>query len=191
MSSFDVNTEQATFILFTFVGIYWFIVSPIQLYFVHQFWNLKQENITFFTKRHPYLVVFTVLMFNLYPLIFRPIAAFLWINGLINAWHPLVLLLENMLQTYAMLVIIRLWLLYYDFNHELQSLSLKWKSQIAKDQSSINLPWTIKYKWMGNVRILCIIAFVFACIILLIAVLSTPLYTMLQQRCPIIAFNDK
>ena len=179
MVQFDVNTETVHVVLFIIIGIYWFIITPIQIFYGYRFWKLKQQNIAFFTKRHASLVISNAIMFNLYPLIFRPISDLILVNGFFPIHHPAVLMFSNLINCYALLIVMRLWLLYYDFNHELHSLSLKWKSQITKHGNHTQLPWTMRYKWMGNPATISIFAGIMAISLLAVAVLSSrTIYTL-------------
>ena len=183
--SFDIPNDIACNIFISMVAVYWLIITPIQIYWGYQFWKLKQQNVAFFTKRHPSLVIFNAIMFNLYPLIFRPIFDTLVLNNVFPMHHPAALIFGSSGNPFGVLLVMRLWLFYYDFSSELHSLSLKWKSQITKsnhddqdhgnqsDLTHIKLPWTMRYRWMGNPAKISILGIPVAMSILLISVLST------------------
>lgn len=186
MSSFDTSNEMSTapddhihmteelgtILLIIIQSIYTLILTPISIYYAHKFFKLSscKENIPFFSKRHPEVIIWTVFLFNMYPVIIRPISDFvsLWnLSGFIYISPHLELishLLNNTNQLLAYAAVTRLWLLYYDYNHELQLLSMIWKQQIGKKQ---NIPWTFRYKWLGSIKVLMIIWIIF-CIVIMI-----------------------
>ena len=179
-----VASLEITNLILIFIScIYWFLITPVQFCYVHEFWRLKKQKIAFFTKRHPSLVLFNVIIFNLYASILHPILDFIQLNQLLELSHPLILICSNVLESLAVLITIRLWLLYYDFNHELHTLSMKWTSEITGDDT--NLPWTLKYKWMGNLKILSVFGAVFVVIIMVIAVY------VIRPSFKILLFSDK
>ena len=163
----DVSQETANISLLIIVCINVCIMTPIQIYFMYRFWQYKEKKISFFTKRHPSLVMFNCIVFNLYPLLIRPVVDYLRLNQHISNNHPLTTLCVNIPQLFSVLLALRLWLLYYDWNHSIFSLSIKWKSQIA--ETSL-LPWTFRYKYLSDLRILAIIGSVVGAVFMLFVV---------------------
>ncbi|ETO19820.1 hypothetical protein RFI_17406 [Reticulomyxa filosa] len=53
-------------------------------------------------------------------------------------------------------VLIRIWLLYYDFTRDIHQLDIRWQRHII----SVNyVPWTMKYEFLGNFNILFALSF--------------------------------
>ncbi|ETO33496.1 hypothetical protein RFI_03603, partial [Reticulomyxa filosa] len=53
-------------------------------------------------------------------------------------------------------VLIRIWLLYYDFTRDIHQLDIRWQRHII----SVNyIPWTMKYEFLGNFNILFVASF--------------------------------
>ncbi len=142
----SIRTANTTLLFITSINI--FILSPIQFYYAYLFWQYKNQNIAFFTKRHPSLILFNILVFNSYPTIIRPFIDYLRINNLISHHHPFTIFCLNVTQMFAVILTMRLFLLYYDYNHSLYSLSMRWRSQMTPNTQT-DLPsesWTLKYK---------------------------------------------
>eukprot|EP01084_Bolivina_argentea_P288033 494302_1 len=152
--------------------IYLTTLTSVSIYYIHKLKTLSLQNIPWISKRHPKLIVFSAIVFNLYPTIFRPIGDYFYAaNG---SDSPIANLFGNIIQWYLLLEYMRLWLLYYDYKFQVNSLSLKWKQHILKEQ--ITIPWTHKYRWLGNVKILCIIYICFCLFIITIIIGSLELF---------------
>ena len=109
----------------------------------------------------------------MYPIIFRPIVDYaLLFQQDSQLRTTIVLLVSNIVQLYPIPLAIRVWLLYYDYNHALHSLTMKWKSQIIPTEYP--LPWymTPKYKWIGNGKSLAILGCIASVILILFIMLS-------------------
>eukprot|EP01083_Nonionella_stella_P020393 56537_1 len=154
--------------------VYWFILSPLSLFYVYKLWELSSHNIPFFTKRHPKLITVSCILFNIYPTILRPFADLTRAHGVFHYRHALPRSTVNIMQWYLLLEYMRLWLLYYDYNYALHTLALKWKQQILKEET--NIPWTHRYRWLGNVKILSIITSVLSVLFVLIIVCGEVFY---------------
>ncbi len=102
-----------------------------------------------------------VILFNIYAIIIRPIAEYL---NLYSSQTIMVLVLQLVIQYIVGLFCVRFWLLFYDYTHELKSLSIKWKSHISRDQ----IPWTHKYQWLGNAKLVTSIPLTLTTIIVII-----------------------
>eukprot|EP01084_Bolivina_argentea_P067531 122967_1 len=147
-------------------SFYTLILTPLSIYYAYKFYKLSLENISFFIKRYPKIVIFTIIIYNFYPLIILPISCFLWILNFGNSNIQLIsLILTNTIQLLSYASLTRLWKLYFDYNHCLQSLSIEWKKQITKTQNQN--PWTVKYKYLGSIKIL-FIAYGILCIIIIL-----------------------
>ena len=163
----DISVEAATVALLAITCVNACILAPIQMYFTRIFWQYAKENISFFTKRHPSLVIFNCVIFNFYPLLIRPTIDYLRLNQHISHIHPLITFCINIPQLFAVLLALRLWLLYYDWNHSISTLSIKWKSKIADNES---VPWTMRYKYLSDLRILAVIALIFCSFLTIVSV---------------------
>ena len=82
----DVSQETANILLLIIACINVCIMTPIQIYFMYRFWQYKEKKISFFTKRHPSLVMFNCIVFNLYPLLIRPVVDYLRLNQHIDTF---------------------------------------------------------------------------------------------------------
>ena len=173
MSSISADNLQIALITLTIVWIT--IFTPISLYYARQLWILKQQNIIHITKRHPKVVLLSIILFNTWPTIIRPLTNFL------QLYYPGVwaTMLANTISYFVGLLCVRFWLLFYDYTYELHSLSLKWKAKISDD---LHIPWTIRYKWLGNAKIIVAIPLIVSsCIIILIGYFMLSLYTFLAR----------
>eukprot|EP01084_Bolivina_argentea_P266445 451933_1 len=180
--------DQFVIVICTLTSIYTFILTPLSLYYLHLLWKLSSEHIPFFTKRHPKLILVSAILFNIYPTILRPIADLTRAYSIFPIDHPLPRSMVNIMQWYLILDYMRLWLLYYDYNYSLHSLKLKWKEHILKTE--MNIPWTHKYKFMGNLKTLSIISIPIGIIFVLIIVGGEILFgakvLLLLQVAPLI-----
>ena len=152
--------HTTTILLITISCIWTFIVTPISLYYTRQFWQFHKQNIPFFCKRHPKLVIVSVIGFTVYPAIIRPILEYTGCRytDCDKGWDWYHIPLANIAQICIALVVARLWILYYDYKHKLNTLKSQFKNQIVMDQLQDLLDyWTIRYRWAGNVQIITII----------------------------------
>ena len=175
----DLSLSATNIILACLTGIYGFIFTPIQVYYCRIFWRLNKKRIPFFSKRHPKLVLFGTALINLYPLLFRPISDFSQINHLLHDYHPVIFFTTNITQLYAIVCFVRLWLLYFDFNHELGLLSSKWTSLLLQNEKDRSM--TLKNKWMGNMKYLAIFGIISGIIVMSIVTFSN-LYHRTQYK---------
>ena len=160
-----LTPRDGIIILLIVQSFYTIILTPLSIYHAYRFYTKSKEGdqdgkpIAFFANRHPRFVMVTIAIYNIYPLIVRPIADFTWlfhITGSDELSQPTLLmarLLTNSIQFVAWIAVARLWLLYYDYNHKVQLLSSKWKAKIQKKDVE---PWTLRYKWLGSEKILFI-----------------------------------
>eukprot|EP01083_Nonionella_stella_P017886 50081_1 len=178
----DISTAATHWVVLSLTGVYALVLTPLSLYYARAFWILNTQNIPFITKRvcwipgsnlcasydyttcmmsqHPRVVILSVLVFNAYIVIIRPVSDLTALYGLQLGLEPL--------STIGLFVItLRVWLLFYDYNHALHTLSLKWQTQITHE-SPHKIPWTSRYKWMGDVKTLFVITAV-VCIAVLTA----------------------
>ena len=146
------------------IGILQFIYYILTIFLAihtYHFYHYSRKNIAFFSNRHPKFVVVTIILYQTYPLIVRPTADFLTIlntGGIINIPHHGDVTMRislNIIQFLTYLAIVRMWLLFYDYNHALQKLSNTWKSVLTDKEE--NDEWTIKFSWLGDVKYLLII----------------------------------
>ena len=154
------NTMDTSYSSIILIGLYcfnWLVLTPISLYGAYKFWALTKQDIPFFTKRHPKFVIMYIILLNLYPTIIRPsIDIPRYVFNAIPHNHPIVSFVANLSHISGVLWLVRLWLLYYDYTHSQQTLSLKWKQVILKEK--ISTPWPMRNKWAGNSKIITVIA---------------------------------
>ena len=171
----EIDTETAKMIIIILTIIYSIVLTPVSLYYANKLWSLNKRNIPFITKRHPRIVILSVLLFNIYTVIIRPFMDFTSLYsidlGLFSAF------LSSLSQIGMLIISMRIWLLYFDYNHELQTLSLKWKSQLRKQDDDDKMSWTSRYHWLGNVKFLSIIATIAGSISLIITMYVIGLFS--------------
>lgn len=163
----DITAETATLMIAGLTIGYSLILLPLTCYYTRKLYKLNHQNIPFFTKRHPNIVIATIICINIYCIIVGPAIFF-------ASDHPeayiVVLSFSNIFQIVIVLVCIRLWLLYYDYSYSVYSLSLKWKTQMEQE---ISTPWIIRYKWLGDPKIVIIFGIAISGLFISIVVLST------------------
>merc|ERR1711991_885968 len=103
----DTVTKITILVLNT---IWLLILTPILIYHAKNFWAFNQHQISFFTKRHPKLVLFIVTIALMYPIIFRPIVDYaLLFQQDSQLRTTIVLLVSNIVQLYPIPLAIRVW----------------------------------------------------------------------------------
>ena len=160
---YDLDDFVAKIIILVLNGIWIFVLTPLCIYHARNFWQFNGHQIPFFTKRHPKLVLFIVIIGLLYPILFRPVVDWALLYHIEVKYRRLVVILvSNIVQLYPIPFAIRVWLLYYDYNHALHSLTMKWKSQILP--TGYKLPWYMspRWNWTGNATQVSVVGFVFA-----------------------------
>ena len=165
----DIDLYNPKLFVWILISIYWIILTPITAYHAYQFYLLKCREIPFFRKRHPNLVLVNVAIWNLYPLLFRPIGDFIVLYQLLPRFHPISVLMVNIIQIYPIFAALRLWLLYYDYNHARQSLLMKWKTQITHDKE---LPFILRVNWIGDFHKLSLLCTTIGLIFFMVIMLS-------------------
>lgn len=185
MSSFIVYLSPST--IYAFVGILlflnFFVYSPIVSYYCVQFWKLRNES--FFNKRHPYFVLALVITAQIWTCISRAIQMILLVSedqtSLLFSFNTLFL---NLGYCIFGMTIIRFWWLYFDYTRALQLKALKWQRNIAQD---LNLPWTLKYKYLGDRKFLSTLVILFT----IISNISIQLFIFLKKRMKNIRFKQR
>ena len=151
--------EIIKLLYFVWIGIIIFIPTPLSIYYLIRFWRLK-DKVPTFHKRHPKLVTFIIICILIHILIIRTIAD---LPGILD--HPLNndlstfyvrLILWYTIHIIYITLIIRAWLLYIDYTQNEQLITLSWQQQIVHD--NIKLPWSLRYKFLSNIKYLSIIA---------------------------------
>lgn len=130
------------------------IYNPIIIFYSFQFWKLRNES--YFKKRHPYFVLAKVIAIQVYISVSRSIN---WIGKLSSNEYPKIMQESSnffvILGVCAIpMIIVRFWWLYFDYTHALQLRAMKWQKNIVQD---IELPWTLKYRYLGNRKYLATI----------------------------------
>eukprot|EP01084_Bolivina_argentea_P200391 342673_1 len=159
-----------SFYLITLVNFVVFL--PIIIYHLHRFWKYRSKEII--VKRRPKLVLVIVILTLIYILIFRSWCAFgdVLYPSLSNLndrplYHNYTfsIFLSYFLHFIALLILIRSWFIYYDYQRNAQLLALEWKKllrynlEILEQNNSI---WTITCgPYLGNSQ------FIIACAIFL------------------------
>eukprot|EP01084_Bolivina_argentea_P183775 317069_1 len=149
----EISDTTAIICFIVVQSIYTFIFTPVSVYYAYRLWKLRNNNISFITKRRPITVIFGVFLYNFFTVIARPLAdlSLLYTPDLYHIRALLIYIIYLIL--FALLF--RLWLLFYDYTASSQILSMKWKTHLLRTHNYI--PWTLKYKWMGNTAMIFII----------------------------------
>ncbi len=175
-----ITTDSAQYAVLSLTCLYIFILTPISLYYTRKFWKLNQQNVPFITTRHAKVVMFSVICWNVYPTLIRSAIDLIqlkyhYITDDRHQWPFLLLLMLQSFQILISLICVRLWLLYYDYTHCVHTLNQKWKQTIINktENDEISVYWTMKYKWLGNVKIIMSIGIFIACLFIFIIVLSS------------------
>ena len=185
----DISTSTLQTILIILTCIYIFILTPISLYHARKLWTLRNQNIVYITKRHPKVVITTIIFLNIWPTIIRPITNF----G--NLYYPGIwtIMVSNTVQYIMGFICVRMWLLYYDYTYELHALSRKWKAQLAdNDPDKLHIPWSIRHKWLGSSKIITAIPLIMGSIFIAIVGYVLPTIFLVQlhydhhSMCPLL-----
>ena len=152
-----MSLESSGIVLIAMSCVWTFIVTPLSLYYAWKFWQYHKQGVPFFCKRHPQLVIISVIGFNIFPALLRPIIEYTGCNFSssrnCDSWPWYYIPLGNTVQICIVFVVSRLWMLFYDYQHKLNTLNRKWKSEIIHQLQAMQNDWTIRYKWAGNFRI--------------------------------------
>ena len=148
------------------------LLTPITAYYVYKLWYLGfLKNMPVVRKRHPRLMMNIVTLFNIYASIIRPITDLFVVNGVDLGLFGI--FLTNLSLFGIPLLTIRVWLFYFQIKHQLHTLTFKWKAQLTGN--SCKIPWTSKVQWLGNTKILSLIAILIGSISLI-----TTMYVICQ-----------
>eukprot|EP01084_Bolivina_argentea_P292317 502507_1 len=175
----DLTQETTKIILFSLTSICVFICTPLSMYFANQLWQLNKAKVPYITKRHPKIVICHVIAFNIYSTIIRPVSD---LQDIYEPTEGVNYYIPQLAQFLLIFVCVRLWLLYYDYQYELQTLDEKWQVEITKQQYGNK--WTKKYRWMGKPKIITLIAFTFASCVVAVIVILGPKYIGYTQPVP-------
>eukprot|EP01083_Nonionella_stella_P156258 505803_1 len=137
MSS-DLKPIQIVYCIF--LGIWWFIVCPFAFYQCYNIW--RSRNASFFIKRHPRLTIAVVLSTIYWVGIGRPMGDVANIFPSIHKHIPIPISNSPLSQLCIALQCVRIWFLYYNYNHGLQTLSKQWEPT-----STANTYWTLSKQW--------------------------------------------
>ena len=146
-----ISDEKAQFVILLLMGFYLAILTPIIVYYSLLLTHLNACNVLFISKRHVKLVLISVLSWNTYGAIIRPILDISRIRNTSGTYSITEMVLYNSFQLPAAFICCRLWLIYYDYTHELKTLDHQWQKTIT--HATIN-DWTSRYKWLGNSKII-------------------------------------
>ena len=171
-----------SFTLFT-----WFVLAPITLYYAYQFWTNRKKH--YIAKRHPNLVIICIISLLINSMIIKPYSFYIDIHFYSehNLYETIIFnkIFSTLITWYTLLIAlllnIRLFKIYYDWNKSKHLLSMKWKLQtIYYNQQSIKyksylLPWTLNKfgSFIGNIKSLIFISILWFIIAEIIIVLST------------------
>ena len=107
----------------------------------------------FVIKRRPVLAVLSVIIFNFTPIIFA--LSLLpyhveYLSALQEEWFQSELTIVFDLCVY--LTLARVWLVFYDYKHSAQLLAFQWEKHIL--QNRVCKPWALRFKLLGNSKII-------------------------------------
>lgn len=139
----------------------YFVYTPIVAFYCIQFWKMRNE--PFFKKRHPYFILAIVIGLQLWMCIAPTLN---WIirvagNKSLILFH-FSSFVKNIVLCLLGMILVRFFWLYFDYSHALQLKTMKWKQNIVH-HSSLQ-PWTLKYKYLSDVKFLFAIVIIFTII---------------------------
>ena len=145
----DKSVTGAVIGLSISAGLFCIILTPILVWDTYKFYLCAQSGVDYFTKRHPYVVIFSIGARVFYVWL-RSVMDFFQIYEMVD---PIIvsLIYNTIIQLSYSVIFLRVWLLYYDYSNAVKALRYKWKTLLTKDTK---VPWTFKYKWMGKPKIL-------------------------------------
>ena len=129
------------------------VYFPLGIIFALKFWRLRKN--TFILKRRPKLVLSIVIVAYIYILIGRTSTVLDAINIIEPNLYVDVITTNNGWIA-VNFVGFRMWLLFYDYKRGQHLSSLRWRIKIDPK----TLPWTLKYKYLSNLKYLIIGAIV-------------------------------
>ena len=143
----DINKATAIISIILLAAIYLFICTPFTLYYTFKLYLLNKSRVPFIVKRHPLVVIIMVTLFAIYPIFIRPIADITLLN---DPYHAPSRISINFMLLPTAFICIRLWLLYFDYKRELQTVDQKWKICINQTIK----PWTQKCACLGYPKLI-------------------------------------
>eukprot|EP01084_Bolivina_argentea_P093456 168071_1 len=146
--------QQIPMILFIVIlTINFAIYLPIGAYFTWKFWTLR--NNIFIAKRRPLLVLISIIFIYAWLLGARTIDVYDVVYQIEGNKYVLVLITDTgWLCVNA--VVVRMWLLYFDYKRANHLSSLRWKMKI----DSTTTPWTLKHKYLSNLKYLMLVCLI-------------------------------
>eukprot|EP01084_Bolivina_argentea_P313426 542776_1 len=154
--------ELVKIFYFLWLAIITLILTPLIIYYSVEFWRLKHKIHTF-EKRYPKYVIVCVSVILFHVLILRTIADLpeilnMQINNQLSTLYFRLVLYYTIHIIYIMLLI-RAWFLYIDYTKNEHLITLSWQQQISQDNTFV--PWTLRYKWLHNIKLICLFAAVY------------------------------
>ncbi len=134
----------------------WIIVCPIAFYYCYEIWQFRHE--IFWKRRYPKLTIAAVLSVIYWVGIGRPIGDLSDIFPSIHKKIPIPISNSPLSQLCLVVMYIRVWFLFYDYNNGLQLISKQWEtallsptdSSLPLTNTAITQPksyWTLSKKW--------------------------------------------
>ena len=168
MSS-DLSSSQAFIWLLSIWGINLFVFTPFLLIAITEFYRERHD--PFLSKRRP-IIVILIIIFALFTLLIDgPLIIF-------NLTYKYILLpvifiwgVNSSTFLFSQFLFLRAWILYFDFKSEEHLLDLKWMTIVRSHKNTI--PWTLKYKYLGNSTLLIILSILIYLIFFIIGTVIT------------------
>ena len=77
--------------------------------------------------------------------------------------------IAELVQILPTVICIRLWMVYYDYMLDVQTLASKWKTAITHKEKT---RWAIRHRWLGDLKVVIAIGLTFALLCIVFIVLS-------------------
>ena len=161
----SLDQHTASILAVIVISINFGIYLPVGAYCSLKFWRLRHD--TLIAKRRPALVLASIVAIYIWMLAARTQYVLDTLLGS-TASPYLSLLLVDVGWLCVNTVLLRMWLLWFDYQRATHLSAMRWRSQLNAAQ----LPWTVQLKRLANVRCLLALALSHWTLMELIAVLS-------------------
>eukprot|EP01084_Bolivina_argentea_P289679 497475_1 len=146
------NLQVIQTVYYTILLIFWLIICPIAFRYCYEIWKLRSS--PFWKKRYPKLTIAVVFSVAYWVGIGRPIADLSDIFPSIHNKVPIPISNSPLSQLCLVLMYIRIWFLYYNYNNGLQLISKQWETVLLSQNTnektttqSTKTYWTFDKKW--------------------------------------------
>lgn len=166
--AFDTSDEETLIGVAILHGVYIFLFTPLTAYYIRKIWTLYRQNEPFITKRRPLVTIVSSVFLMIYGAVIKPITDY--VRATHDAeWSPsstkyqVIFALIQLAQFASVFICVRLWLLFYDYKHQIYGLNHRWKVTITKNEQVSS--WTHTHKWLGDAKIVSALGIFFAVLV--------------------------